>query len=556
MGNCFTHKEKASDRWIREEEEENKHHEQRNRISDPPDQCTDAPADRISGDLSDRWSEEEENKHEKRNSTGSSDRISDLPDDMLHLILSFLPFKYVGQTSVLSRRWSHVWSSYPIFDFYEIFTGIEAEHHQTRASIINTVLARDRHNENYNMMYPCQKIPLPSGRLGQFRIVGENPNNSCLARVEELVLDISLSSANTSNLPRCQLKCHSLTSSSCGSSKAWLGFSSTYVVWSFLLSLQDLSLAHVDFSDSALGVDLFSGSSFPFLKKLNIERCRGMTALKICCPNLKVVYVFRMDLYSMDISGMRLEKLSCVENCIDGWVNIFSPNLQYLYWGNAITEKCSIQSFPKPKRSSLSYSFRLGITTTKIFHKSVINLLCHSSQAEILGIFDDYLEILSDIYTEFGGVPFSFFKLETLRIGSTMKQRYIPGIACLLKSSPLLNTLYFEFYYFEENGKWNNIMLDNGNCTQEQYWETQAQHLLPFLSHLKVVDIGLGNMISESAITFAKFLLKYGRGLRKMTLSFWRSGSSLSPNSLNDTIDLLKGFPRASADVEFSRFCY
>ncbi|XP_062014322.1 putative F-box/FBD/LRR-repeat protein At4g03220 [Rosa rugosa] len=556
MGNCFTHKGKASDRWIREEEEENKHHEQRNRISDPSDQCTDAPADRVKGDLSDRWSEEEENKHEKRNSTGSSDRISDLPDDMLHLIFSFLPFKYVGQTSVLSRRWSHVWSSYPIFDFYEIFTGNEAEHHQIRASIINTVLARDRHNENYTMMYPCQKIPLPRGRLGQFCIVGENPNNSCLARVEELVLDISLSSANTSNLPQCQLKCHSLRSSSCGSSKAWLGFPSTYVVWSYLLSLQDLFLAHVDFSDSALGVDLFSGSSFPFLKKLNIEWCRGMTALKICCPNLKDVCILGMDLYSKDISGMRLEELFCGENCIDGWVNIFAPNLQYLYWGNPITEKCSIQSFPTPKRSCIGCSFLFGITKTNIFHNSAINLLSHSSQAEILEILDDYLEILSDIYIEFGGVPFSFGKLETLKIGYTMKQRYIPGIACLLKSSPVVHTLDIDFLSFEENDKWNNIMLDNANCTQEQYWETQAQHLIPFLSHLKVVDIGLGNLISENAITFAKFLLKYGRGLQKMTLSFWRSGSSLPPNSLNDTIDLLKGFPRASADLEFSRYCY
>ncbi|XP_061993599.1 putative F-box/FBD/LRR-repeat protein At4g03220 [Rosa rugosa] len=257
MGNifsyCFTYKE-ASDRWS-EEEEENKRHEQRDKAS----------VDRVSG-LPDRCIyEEEENKHhEKRNSTNLADRISDLPDDMLHLILSFLPFKSVGQTSVLSRRWSHVWSSYPIFDFYDIFTGNEVLHHQTRARIINTVLARQ--DENYNIMCPCLKIPFPSGSLGQFRRVGEDPNDACFARVEQLVLDISLSTENTYVLPQCQLKCQSLRSSSCGNSKAWLGFPSSYVVWSYLLSLQSLSLSRMDFLDSshstsALDVDLFSGSS-------------------------------------------------------------------------------------------------------------------------------------------------------------------------------------------------------------------------------------------------------------------------------------------------------
>ena len=75
---------------------------------------------------------------------------------------------------------------------------------------------------------------------------------------------------------------YSLRSSSCGNSKAsWLGFPSSYIVRSYLLSLQTLSLTRVDFLDSALGVQLFSGSSFPFLEKLNIEWCTGMSDLKI-----------------------------------------------------------------------------------------------------------------------------------------------------------------------------------------------------------------------------------------------------------------------------------
>ncbi|KAM1175497.1 hypothetical protein ACFX15_027399 [Malus domestica] len=40
------------------------------------------------------------------NDGSSSDRISGLPADIQHHILSFLPIKFVARTSVLSRRWS------------------------------------------------------------------------------------------------------------------------------------------------------------------------------------------------------------------------------------------------------------------------------------------------------------------------------------------------------------------------------------------------------------------------------------------------------------------
>ncbi|KAL5824457.1 hypothetical protein ACOSQ3_020520 [Xanthoceras sorbifolium] len=45
------------------------------------------------------------------------DRISELPEPILHCILSFLPFKQVAQTSVLSKRWEQAWRTYPILEF-------------------------------------------------------------------------------------------------------------------------------------------------------------------------------------------------------------------------------------------------------------------------------------------------------------------------------------------------------------------------------------------------------------------------------------------------------
>ncbi|PWA97508.1 F-box domain, cyclin-like protein [Artemisia annua] len=41
------------------------------------------------------------------------DRISNLPDDIIHRILSFIDMKYAVQTSTLCRRWRHIWTSMP-----------------------------------------------------------------------------------------------------------------------------------------------------------------------------------------------------------------------------------------------------------------------------------------------------------------------------------------------------------------------------------------------------------------------------------------------------------
>ncbi|KAF8669210.1 hypothetical protein HU200_051540 [Digitaria exilis] len=49
---------------------------------------------------------------------GGADRITDLPDDVLHIILAHLPTTAeAARTSVLSRRWRRVWTGVPAFSF-------------------------------------------------------------------------------------------------------------------------------------------------------------------------------------------------------------------------------------------------------------------------------------------------------------------------------------------------------------------------------------------------------------------------------------------------------
>ncbi|KAH9713241.1 FBD domain-containing protein [Citrus sinensis] len=51
----------------------------------------------------------------------SMDRISNLPEPILHCILSFLSFKQVVQTTVLSQAWERAWRTFPILEFDKTF---------------------------------------------------------------------------------------------------------------------------------------------------------------------------------------------------------------------------------------------------------------------------------------------------------------------------------------------------------------------------------------------------------------------------------------------------
>ncbi|KAM0833618.1 hypothetical protein ACQ4PT_064150 [Festuca glaucescens] len=44
------------------------------------------------------------------------DRLSELPDYLLHVILSQLKARQVVQTCILSRQWRHLWLTSPCLD--------------------------------------------------------------------------------------------------------------------------------------------------------------------------------------------------------------------------------------------------------------------------------------------------------------------------------------------------------------------------------------------------------------------------------------------------------
>ncbi|KAM0059691.1 putative F-box domain, leucine-rich repeat domain superfamily, F-box-like domain superfamily [Helianthus debilis subsp. tardiflorus] len=58
-----------------------------------------------------------DSSHGKKRMNVEDDRLSGLPDELIHKILSFIGIKQAIQTSVLSSRWRFIWTSMPYLNF-------------------------------------------------------------------------------------------------------------------------------------------------------------------------------------------------------------------------------------------------------------------------------------------------------------------------------------------------------------------------------------------------------------------------------------------------------
>ncbi|GKD87199.1 F-box domain containing protein [Tanacetum coccineum] len=56
-------------------------------------------------------------RHDEKRLNVEGDRLSSLPDDLIHKILSSISLKQAIETSTLSSRWRYIWTSMPYLDF-------------------------------------------------------------------------------------------------------------------------------------------------------------------------------------------------------------------------------------------------------------------------------------------------------------------------------------------------------------------------------------------------------------------------------------------------------
>ncbi|KAL6140069.1 hypothetical protein ACLB2K_058370 [Fragaria x ananassa] len=447
------------------------------------------------------------------------DRITDLPDAILHHILFLLPIKTVAQTSVLSKRWRSLWSSFPDLDFTTLDQSLQpCSSSKTNplnckeSDFITQVLNnRDKHSDIRILRFQAR---LSFSRLnGLIRLAIRH-------KVQEL--DVEVFTEDYFNFPRCVIASDTLRVFKLKSKRPGFRLPPSSVMTSGFRCLHSLSLSRISLCNQPSLSDMFSESSFLLLKKLSLDTCFGLKHLRVGCRVLQDLTLENcFELQGMNVLGSKLERLRIVK-CFDGyveksWVKIDAPRLGVFLWEhNGLSDNVSIETLSYLHKASIGLLHE-DISVAKL--QSVSNLFSALSLAHCLTLESNCIEILSN-NNYFAVYLHQFSNLKSLELHTGFKKNNVPGLASIFKSCPMLHTLILNIIndFKTERRQWNKDLWEMSNSEEEKYWESQAQNLKSFLHHLKIVKIH-GFLECENEVSLAKFLLKHGKALEEMVLS-------------------------------------
>ncbi|XP_026398336.1 F-box protein At4g09920-like [Papaver somniferum] len=213
----------------------------------------------------------------------AEDRISGLPDEILHYILSFLEFKFVVRTCVLSKRWNYIWTSNPILKFPSCYRYSLSQTNKLMDFVDATLLLHDPSSN-------IQTIHLETnGHFDAFRVHSWISNITKRNNVRELNLDFRLD--KPFSIPSSLFKCESLTTLELTAS------CDMHIPKSFSFpKLKSLTLCGIQFTQED-GWNEKHFSNFPVLENFILKDCtwHGMKKFCILTPVLKVLEFEKSD---------------------------------------------------------------------------------------------------------------------------------------------------------------------------------------------------------------------------------------------------------------------
>ncbi|KAL3629711.1 hypothetical protein CASFOL_026933 [Castilleja foliolosa] len=281
----------------------------------------------------------------KRGENG--DKISQLPEPILHHILSFLTQNDAVRTCVLSKSWRYLWCARPVIDFREssfrgqCFHGVFPGHYcgpcsrrnkETFFFVLDKTLKRYRdlnlsvHELNLGMSIGDSQVkPLLLKWIPKFTGTCLKSFNLSLHRYnlhESEYFDMSSILFKAGSLQKLNLKGCKLSQ-----------INSTDEV--LLKRLQTLTLEDVHITEEALEMIL---SNNPLLENVSLSICKGFKIIRVCKPHgLKDISIDNVydpwlrpdNSYSIEIDIPTVERI----RVINGWFHHhkYLPHLTFLF---------------------------------------------------------------------------------------------------------------------------------------------------------------------------------------------------------------------------------
>ncbi|KAI3856020.1 hypothetical protein MKX03_006468 [Papaver bracteatum] len=436
------------------------------------------------------------------------DRISNLPDPLLHHIFSFLPTKCVVSTTILSKRWKNVWVYIPVLNFRNMgpprIILTKSGYYDKQAIILETNKFMDfvdRVLITRNMLSIKKFCLNCESEYFDHKRVNAWITMAVKCEVEDFAFYGCYSyPRNGKMIPDSLFTCESLTT---------LDFQFPERNWQLELPesislprLKILRLTNIIYDDEKLAGKLFS--SCPGLEELCLTNCRweNFDFIRFSAPALKF-----FTLTGGGSSGMEYSK-----------IKIDAPNLMSFTFCDRLPEDFVVDSFPLLHDADICFEGDIENTSGPL--SKFIEKFCNVKLLKISGAYFQILkrpELLSTSFPTFGNL----IRLEVYDI-------QIKTLLNFLELSPNL-----EF-----------LVIDRVNFTGNHRENISTFKVVPhcLVACLKLIEIPKFTGYLE----MVKFVLKHGRVLQTVIIDDYKTEAKRVEASTKSLMTILRRTPWAS----------
>ncbi|KAI3832463.1 hypothetical protein MKW92_018033 [Papaver armeniacum] len=485
---------------------------------------------------------------ETRNSpyANTEDRISKLPDNLIHHILSFTHTKFAVQTCVLSRRWRYIWNSIPIL-YLSLLLSNDPTTGNVFKDFVDQVFLLHDFTDIPKIVFDVQKGCNLQSRLNTWIVAALKHN------VQDLRLGFNLDHFQFSHrLFTCNLRELVLIKH---------GGRCTPMVLPGSIHLPHLKYLRIQsfsFDNEELTNELFS--SCPLLEFLVLKFCKFPNLnVRISGPNLKHVEIFKA--VEISVNGLHSD---------NGKVTLCTPNLSSFKTNDYMSTDYSLQNLSSLAIADISVTsvrknedappeLELPVGVKELFAKRMIHFLRAVHNVKELRLSYLSLEFASGALEKLDSQLPQYHNLRYMKLRTSLSTDSLNAITYLLKITPNVESIdiHITQHYIARTKE--RLFHKPAVCPYfdqvnvadvESYCQTKLS--LPSLLHsLKSVKIfGTQGLVNE--LMLLELFLKNSAALEQVVVescTVRKSNSDLSKRRMKKFSEMLLKLPRAAATI-------
>ncbi|KAL7120933.1 hypothetical protein ACP275_02G152300 [Erythranthe tilingii] len=459
------------------------------------------------------------------------DRLSLLPDDILHQVLSSLDFLDVVRTSVLSKRWRYVWTTMPYLNFdmdwyvqhnYDYNSELLGPQYKFWDFIKWALLLRDQSQIMRICLYSDNTITHQIN--GLLRVAARQ-------KVQELSILDGDYTAYGLEFPR--VLCDTLA-------VLTVNFHDTIPlrVTAVFSNIRSLKLTRVHISGNAAEKLLSSGCAK--LEDVYLEDCQvgDLEQIDISAGNLKNLTI---------VNVCTLDKFWVV-GCFDSKLRVCAPNLlSFCYIGPMLLGFALVDTGSLKNVTVRLLRVPKGYEDEYKNHGLCPERFIGFNNAKTLTLSTVVVKYFCPTYCESQWDTFLLDNVNRLELELRHNAGYIEGLINLLKLSPNIEVLVVRFKEDRQiprsRKKSRKACLAIKNSST---WKSRIEAIACLSYHVKFIQI-VDLDGTEIALELVKFLLQNGKVLERMEIMIGnekkKPNSFFQPLNLPKTSEVVVSFP-------------